>query len=146
MKKDMITKKKSHHRITRLTGILCCALFALASGCSKAEPEKEPVVSVQTEPAKRGPISETISAEAVVYPAQQSVITPKITSTIRTFLVQRGSRVKKGQLLAVLENADLTAAAEQSKGEFEQAEAGHATAIGASIPEQTQKAELDAAA
>jgi HlyD family secretion protein len=77
---------------------------------------------------------------------RQAIITPKISSTIKSFLVQRGSRVHQGQLLAVLENADLSAAAEQSKGEFEQAEAGHATAIGASIPEQTQKAELDAAA
>jgi HlyD family secretion protein len=144
MKTVMNTKKKSNHPISRLTGISFCALLALVSGCSKAEPEKEPVVSVQTDPAKRGPISETISAEAVVYPSQQSVITPKITSTIRTFLVQRGSRVKKGQLLAVLENADLTAAAEQSKGEFEQAEAGYAATTGASLPQQIQKAELDA--
>jgi HlyD family secretion protein len=144
MKTVMITNKKSHHRISRLTGILCCAILALASGCSKAEPEKEPVVSVQTEPAKRGPIAETITAEAVVFPAQQAVITPKITSTIRSFPVQRGSRVKKGELLAVLENADLTAAAEQSKGEFEQAEAGYAATTGASLPQQIQKAELDA--
>ena len=31
--------------------------------------------------------------------------------------VERGSRVHKGQLLVILENADLSAAAEQSKGE-----------------------------
>jgi multidrug efflux pump subunit AcrA (membrane-fusion protein) len=74
------------------------------------------------------------------------VITPKITSTISKFYVQRGSHVKQGQILAVLENADLEGAAEQSKGEFEQAEAGYATTTGASLPEQIQKAELDAAA
>jgi multidrug efflux pump subunit AcrA (membrane-fusion protein) len=73
------------------------------------------------------------------------VITPKITSTIKSFEVQRGSRVRKGQLLAVLENADLAAAAEQSKGEFEQAEAGYATTTGASLPQELQKATLDAA-
>ena len=74
------------------------------------------------------------------------MLIPKITSTIKKFLVQRGSRVHKGQLLAVLENADLSAAAEQSKGELEQAQAGYATTTGASIPQQIQKAELDAAA
>jgi len=52
--------------------------------------------------------------------------------------------VKEGQLLAELENADLASAAEQSKGEFEQAEAGYATTTGASLPQQIQKAELDA--
>ena len=116
------------------------------SGCSTAEKEPEPLVSVQTTPTKRGPIAMTISAEAVVSPLEQAVITPKITSTIKKFHVQRGSRVKEGQLLAELENADLAGSAEQSKGEFEQAEAGFATTTGASLPEQIQKAELDAAA
>jgi multidrug efflux pump subunit AcrA (membrane-fusion protein) len=88
----------------------------------------------------------TVSAEAVVSPLEQAMITPKITSTIKKFHVQRGSRVKKGQLLAELENGDLVGSAEQSKGEYEQAEAGFATTAGASLPEQIQKAELDAAA
>jgi len=35
---------------------------------------------------------------------------------------------------------------EQSKGEFAQAEAGYATTVGAGLPEQVQKAELDTAA
>ncbi len=115
-------------------------------GCSSTEPEPEPVVTVQTTLAKRGPISMTISAEAIVSPLEQAVITPKITSTIKKFYVQRGSHVKAGQLLAELENADLAGSAEQSKGEFEQAEAGFATTTGASLPEQIQKAELDAVA
>ena len=122
------------------------AAFAVAGlGCGSEEKAKDPVVSVQTVAAHRTTISKTISADAVVFPLQQAVLTPKITSTIKTFLVQRGSRVHKGELLAVLENADLSAAAAQSKGEFEQAEAGYATTTGASLPEQIQKAELDTA-
>ena len=120
-------------------------VFALI-GCGGSEKEPETVVTVQVTPATRGAIEQTVSAEAVVFPLQQAVITPKITSTIRKFYVQRGSRVKQGQLLAELENRDLVGAAEQSKGEFEQAEAGYATTTGASLPEQIQKAELDAAA
>ncbi len=104
------------------------------------------MVAVQVTPARRGPIEQTVSADAVVYPLQQAIITPKITSTIRKFYVQRGTSVKQGQLLAELENADLASSAEQSKGEFEQAEAGYATTTEASVPQQIQKAELDAAA
>jgi HlyD family secretion protein len=118
----------------------------LLGGCSEAEKEKEPVVSVQTTPVQRAPISQIISAEGVVSPLQQAIITPKITSPIRQFLVQRGSRVKQGQLLAVLENKDLSAAAEQSRGELDQAEAGYVTTVNAGLPQQLQKAELDAAA
>jgi HlyD family secretion protein len=113
-------------------------------GCAKKEAEVEPVVAVQVQPAKLAPISETVSADAVIFPVEQAVITPKITSTIKSFNVQRGSRVHKGQLLAVLENADLAAAADQSKGEFQQAEAGYATTTGASLPQELQKATLDA--
>ena len=124
-----------------LASILC-----IVSGCSKAEKEKEPVVSVQTTPAQRAPISQIITAEAVVYPLQQATVAPKISSTIKKFYVQRGARVKKGQLLAELENKDLSAAAESSKGDFEQAEANYVTTVGASLPQQIQKAELDAVA
>ncbi len=104
------------------------------------------MVVVQVAPAKRGPIEQTVSADAVIFPLQQAIIAPKITSTVRKFFVQRGSRVKQGQLLAELENADLAGAAEQSKGEYEQAEAGYATTTEASLPQQIQKAELDAVA
>jgi HlyD family secretion protein len=132
------------HRLTAAAVI--CVSIGLLCGCGGNEKEPEPVVAVQVVPVKRSPITRTVTAEAVVYPLQQAVITPKITSTIRKFHVQRGSRVKQGQLLAELENADLAGAAEQSKGEFEQAEAGYATTTGASLPQQIQKAELDAAA
>jgi HlyD family secretion protein len=121
------------------------ALFLLA-GCSKDEKEKEPVVTVQVKPANRATVSQTISAEAVVYPLQQATIAPKITSTVKQFFVQRGSRVKKGDLLVILENKDLAAAAEASKGDFEQADATYLTTVGASLPQQIQKAEFDAAA
>jgi HlyD family secretion protein len=126
--------------------LLTCSVSFFFQGCSSTEKEPEPLVSVQVTPAKRGPIELEVSAEAVVSPLQQAIITPKITSTIHKFYVQRGSHVKRGQLLAELENADLSAAAEQSRGEFEQAEAGYVTTTGASLPEQIQKAELDAAA
>jgi multidrug efflux pump subunit AcrA (membrane-fusion protein) len=122
--------------------LLAGAIFL--QGCTSAEKEPTPLVAVQVTPAKRGPIELEVTSDAVVYPLQQAILTPKITSTIAKFYVQRGSRVKQGQVLALLENRDLAGAAEQSKGEFEQAEASYATTTGASLPQQIQKAELDA--
>ena len=113
--------------------------------CSQKEQEATPEVSVQIAPVKIGDIAHVVTGEAVVFPLQQAVVTPKITSTIKSFEVQRGARVRKGQLLAVLENSDLSAAAVQSKGEYEQAEASYVTSTAAGLPEQIQKAELDAA-
>ena len=103
-------------------------------GCSKPEAEKEPEVSVQTTPAEKKDISQIVTEEAVIFPLQQATVAPKITSTIKQFLVQRGTKVKKGQLLAVLENADLSAAAVASQGNFQQAEAAYATSVGPHSP------------
>jgi HlyD family secretion protein len=128
-------------RYAALTAVTAAIL--LTAGCAKEEKEKEPVVSVQTAPAERATVSQTVSAEAVVFPLEQATVSPKITSTVRKFLVQRGSRVKKGQLLAELENADLSASAEASKGDYEQAEANYVITVGSGLPQQIQKAELD---
>lgn len=122
--------------------LAACALGA----CSSAEKLKEPVVTVQTQPAERQAVSQFVSAEAVVFPLRQATVSPKITSTITDFKVQRGSRVKKGQLLAILENKDLTAQAKASEGDFDQADANYAITVNAGVPQQLQKAELDAAA
>ena len=125
---------------------ICTAItLVFLIGCGGAEKEKEPVVTVQTTPAQRGPISQVVSAEAVVYPLEQATVAPKITSTIKKFHVQRGTHVKKGQLLAELENADLSGAALASKGDFKQAAANYVTTVSAGLPQQIQKAELDAA-
>ena len=126
-------------------GILFLGLSVLA-GCGAAEKEKEPVVTVQTQPADRQPISQFVSAEAVVFPLRQATVSPKITSTVADFKVQRGARVKQGQLLAILENKDLAAQAVASKGDFDQADATYAITVNAGVPQQIQKAELDAAA
>ena len=123
-----------------LTGAITLA------GCTPAEKEKAPVVNVETTPAAKQTISHFVSAEAVVFPVKQAIVSPKITSTIVDFKVQRGSRVKQGQLLAILENKDLAAQAEASKGDFEQADANYAITVNAGLPQQIQKAELDAAA
>ena len=125
-----------------LTSLLALTLV----GCGATQKEKEPVVSVEVTPAEKTSISQIVTAEAVIFPLKQATVAPKITSTIADFKVQRGSRVKRGQLLAVLENKDLAAQAEASKGDFEQADANYVIAINAGLPQQIQKAELDAAA
>src|SRR5690242_8509338 len=120
------------------------ALAAAIFGCGGEEKEATPVVSVKVQPARRSTISQVVTGEALVFPVQQASVAPKISSTIREFKVQRGSHVRKGQLLAVLENKDLSAAELQSKGEFEQAQAAYISTTQASLPQQLQKARLDA--
>jgi multidrug efflux pump subunit AcrA (membrane-fusion protein) len=100
---------------------LACILAISFAGCSGGEKEKEPVVTVEAALVQKAELRRTVTAEAIVYPLHQAALVPKISAPVEKFYINRGSRVRKGQLLAVLENKDLSAAAEQSKGEYEQA-------------------------
>jgi HlyD family secretion protein len=122
---------------------LCGALVLPLASCGADEPPAEPVVPVQTAPVTRGAIQRTVSADAVLYPVDQATIVPKISAPVKRFLVQRGDHVKQGQLLAVLENSDLAAAAAQAKGQYEQAQANYRSVAGASVPEEMKKAQGD---
>ena len=88
-------------------------------------------------------MSEHINVDAILAPLAQAAIEPKITAPVRKFYVQRGDKVKEGELLVALENTDLTAAALDNTGSYMAAEAAYATATKAQVPEDAQKAELD---
>lgn len=124
------------------------ALFALAAlmvvGCSgKEAPAPEAEVAVQAATVEKGPIQEVISTEGVLYAKSEASIVPKISAPVEKFFVNRGSRVRTGQLLARLENHDLQAAVQQAKGAFEQAEAAYATSTEVNVPTEIQSAELN---
>ncbi len=129
---------------TRIKTAAAASILLLAAGCSKPE-EKEPetVVPVQTRIVERAPIQRIIRAQAILYPANQSAIMPKISAPVRRFYVNRGDHVRKGQLLAELENRDLSAAAIEAKGNYDQAEANYRSTTAASLPEEMAKAQTD---
>ncbi len=123
---------------------LSSSLF-LANGCKKAEDTVAPVVYVQAVHPQRSGISEQITADATLAPLAQAAISPKVTAPVKNFYVQRGSKVKAGELLATLENGDLAAAALDSKGAYTAAQATYDTATGAIAPEDYTRAQLDLA-
>jgi HlyD family secretion protein len=119
-------------------------LLLLLCGCSKKEEkEAEPVVPVEVAPVRSDSIRRIVTADAVLFPRDQASVTPKISAPVRKFLVNRGDHVAEGQLLAVLENRDLAAAAAASKGQFEQAEANYRGTADAAVPEQVSRAKSE---
>ncbi|MBZ5583668.1 MAG: efflux RND transporter periplasmic adaptor subunit [Acidobacteriia bacterium] len=116
----------------------------LYAGCAKKEEaEPEPIVPVQVAPARQEPIRRMVQADAVLYPFDQASIMPKISAPVQKFYVNRGDHVKAGELLASLENRDLTAAAAEAKGGVTQAEANLTSTSGAAVPEAVVKAQAD---
>ena len=125
--------------------LACATLLVsiLATSCSSDKGDKEPTVSVQVAQVEKTTIEHTVTAQAILFPLQQAAIVPKISAPVQKFLVKRGSAVHAGELLAVLENRDLSAAAQDTKGAYDQAQATYETTTGASVPEELQKAEAD---
>jgi HlyD family secretion protein len=129
-------------RMFTLIATTILLLFSVA--CSGDKADKEPTVSVQVVAVEKTTIQHAIKAEAILFPKQQAAIVSKISAPVQKFLVQRGSRIHSGQLLAILENRDLTAAEQENKGSFDQEQAAYETTTAASLPEEIQKAEADA--
>jgi HlyD family secretion protein len=115
----------------------------LLSSCSKKEQETEPEVTVQASKVEKQSIRQVVRTEAVLFPKNQAAITPKVVAPVKTFYVNRGSRVHAGQLLAVLENRDLAAAETENKGSYQQAQANYGIETSSALPEEWQKAEYD---
>jgi len=121
--------------------VLACASVAACG--RKREQESTPVVTVDVAPVLLSQIQRTIRAESLIYPRQQAAIVPKISAPIRKAYVQRGTRVRAGQLLLELENRDLAGATAESRASYDQAQANFETAARATVPQELQKAELD---
>jgi HlyD family secretion protein len=132
-------------RVT-LLGLPCVALLGLlflsVTGC-KAKPEETPevLVTVDATHPTVGDISEEISGDAILAPLAQASIVPRISAPIREEYVQRGSHVRKGQLLVSLESRDLQGNALDSEGAVTQAQANLMATTEATIPEELKKAE-----
>jgi multidrug efflux pump subunit AcrA (membrane-fusion protein) len=123
-----------------IMGVACVWLV----GCGRKEKqEAAPVVTVDVAPVLLSQIQRAIRAEGLLFPRQQAAIVPKITAPIKKIYVQRGSRVRAGQLLLELENQDLAGVAAESRAAYDQAQANYETTSMATVPQELQKAELD---
>jgi HlyD family secretion protein len=131
------------NRLLASTGV---AFLVLTACSAPKEKEAEPVVPVQLIKVGTDSIQRVVIADAVLFPKTQASIMPKISAPVRTFNVNRGDHVKKGQVVAILENRDLEAAAADTKGTYEQAQAQFANVSGATVPEDVTKAQQDAQA
>ena len=133
-------------RPTSHTVLLFVVLVAGLSGCKKKEEDApDAAVSVQVAHASTGAISEEIAADAILAPLSQAAISSRISAPIAAEYVQRGSRVRRGQLLLKLDDRDLRGSTLDSKGAVTTAEAGLTAATHATIPEEVEKSAADVA-
>ena len=143
----MLFRFVSRRTASALTTMLALGLFAF-DGCRKAptadaDDANDAAVAVGAEHPTIGPISEEIAADAILAPLTQAAIAPRVSAPIRAEYVERGARVRKGQLLITLEDRELQGNALDSRGSLTSARAAYQTATQATIPEDIQRARLD---
>lgn len=126
-------------------GVVVAAVL-LASCGSKKEEDAQPVVTVDVAPVLLSRIQRTIRADGLLYPRQQAAIAPKVSAPVKKVYVLRGARVHTGQIVMELEDRDLVGAAAESRASLDLAEATFETTAKATVPQELQKAELDARA
>ena len=128
---------------------LLLLLLLAANGCRKAAPKEaadssdKPVLTVQAAHPTLGPITESIEVDATLAPEAEAAIQPRIAAPVKVFYVQRGAHVRAGQLLATLENRDLSAAALDNKGTYTAAQGAYTAATRQQIPQEETQARLD---
>lgn len=90
------------------TALLAVAGIGLFSGCSPEEktvPEKRIKVELQKPELRR--FSHGIQVQGVIEPENEAVIASRVSGTIDEFKVSEGSRVKKGDILFLIDQKNL---------------------------------------
>jgi RND family efflux transporter MFP subunit len=102
----------------RLTALLFVVLVGLVAGCSNSnvgaggiQPEGETTVEVA--PVTRKPIMRQLTLSSELVPFQEIDVYAKESGYVNRLLVDYGSRVKKGQLMATLDIPELEAQLQQ---------------------------------
>lgn len=102
--------------------VLSIGLWAACASCSsktddddKAPPE--PVTVVQTEVVTVGEVADRLLTSATIEAAASADITPQATGTVVSLSKDVGDPVRRGELLAVIDNVQLDAGAERADAE-----------------------------
>ncbi|MBL7969696.1 MAG: efflux RND transporter periplasmic adaptor subunit [Prolixibacteraceae bacterium] len=101
------------------------AVIVLAIGfwAYKSLSQPKQSVSVETAKVERGTISNTVTATGTLEAVKTVEVGTQVSGVIEKIFVDYNSQVKKGQLLAQLDETPLIAQLEQSKASVDQAEA-----------------------
>jgi multidrug efflux pump subunit AcrA (membrane-fusion protein) len=126
----------------------CLAIVLIISACARRPKQAtdDAATPVEVTVVRNGTMQNVVSAQAIIYAFNQATIVPKISAPVRKFLVQRGDHVKKGQLLAVLEDGDLRANAAESQQLYQQAQANLENTKASLMPDDLTKSKNDVAA
>ncbi|HUO79751.1 MAG TPA: efflux RND transporter periplasmic adaptor subunit [Steroidobacteraceae bacterium] len=113
----------------RRTALMSLAALALAvagiAACSRAHDEAvpaNPLRPVRVAPVTPAALADSVHAVGLLTPKDEARLSFKVGGVIESVRVEEGAPVKAGQLLAVLKQAEIEAALEQSRQSAQKAE------------------------
>jgi len=118
------TRWLGHARGALLFAAAACAAATLVFGCGRSESAADAGgVPVAVVPVVRGEMDADFDRAGVFRPYQEINLYAKVSGYVKRINVDIGDRVKKGQLLAVLEVPELVAEMEHSKAAVSRSQA-----------------------
>jgi RND family efflux transporter MFP subunit len=111
-----------------LTGLLAAATFGCAGPSTPVEPVADTPLAVSTSVATVTPVADRLEAGGVVAAAVSATVTSRIIAPVAEVRVRAGDRVRTGDVLVVLEDADAAARARQADASVQAAQQGFAVA------------------
>jgi HlyD family secretion protein len=120
------------------TLIICAALLCSCDRAKEDAPEK-PVVQVKVSRAAIADIPQVVTAPATIFPRDQANVAARITAPIRELRARKGDNVRAGDVLAILENRDLTAQREEAQASLSDAEANLQRTQAGTVPADVER-------
>lgn len=128
-----ITMNNKKNKLVALTGLFISAALLSSCGPDKKQQEEQAQTVAQVEAVEtptvvpatviKGKISSTIAVPGELIPYQQVDLYAKVNSYVKTMLVDIGSQVHRGQLLATLEAPEINSQLAGAQSRIQQQQA-----------------------
>ncbi|NEO24352.1 biotin/lipoyl-binding protein [Moorena sp. SIO4A5] len=106
--------------------LLLCLVFGGGYAAYRqrvALPNQQAKTQTQTVSVEKLNLAVTVSANGVIEPERAINLSPKTTGLLKTLLVKEGDRVQKGQILAYMDDSNLTGQLTQAEGQLAERQA-----------------------
>jgi len=108
--------------LRRISAVMLVLTAFCLSGISYSQEKEEVSVPVKVAPVQRGEIAQELSLTADVGPQSSVTIVPKVGGILEEIRVELGDGVKKGQVIAKIEDREYSLGVKQAEAAFSAAE------------------------
>lgn len=124
----MATKKKSNKILYILLGLVVVLVIFAIIGKSAGWIGKGKEIEVEVKKAKKGKITEVVSASGMVQPVYEVKISPDVPGEIIELNIEEGDSVSRGEILLKIRPDIYQSSLERAKANLNQQKANHAEA------------------